>query len=848
MSTDPFGSLNRVLDSRHTQPGAIRKACLSVEDCVLNNRDNLRGFFERCFPNLLKRIFGYDDFEASWLNLVTKAGKEEDAKAIVNLLHPQGKLFAAMHRADAESLIRYIFPVEQLPGHTQALLASATGRKQLESWPQYHKSIIGPERSSTRRTQIFLDVFTYFMFWTAFYVLRGNRSDEGNAGRPSTAFNRMSTTGLSSSQQQQHWGLPNMSELRRMGTELFTTGGHGHPDQGAPLMRHPYYTLLRLYLQFFLPNNRANGKSAPPASGGTADTNTSASPALNPSRQQQPSKLGNVILSILLEFWLTDISEPVPSDSNNNLSSSTGEVPTSVSGTSSTSPLTAGGPTTGYGLNVSRSLSYQPQSDDLVEALIQFARYVTVMDITTPLGGSLTASTVLRPAQSESSSSSSSSWLPLSPVMTMPPTPTSRLTSPLPPGVMLAGPSSSPAVQVVSRKLYRFLRRSFTLWPLPSSTSLTPTLFLWLSIIAPWTSRAQLNSWRPPAAPQSKPGPQDARGSRAVSDSSTRALHLESGNRQSESSAITMRRTPLFGHYSPQWKQHVLSHLPFYTILLPKFLELTCGRMRFRSDVAMTDALLVMEVLAASGPELISELKAVEGVHNSYLKSASRRPEGPYADIIAWTAEQAHDWEMAASAGSPPAPSGYSKVAPKGAAGRQSVDASYHFFTAEEHGAAAVAIAALRASEGQLVRPELCAALHDAAEALGLPIKEIAAARDESLEPQPVRDAVSYRQLPRAGNWRELRYHGDWLKRPVASNEVQFLVQPLVWASEKVNFWFGLRDPLAQDEAEDMPETLGMQLIIALRKRGFRFSLRILAEKQVIAWILFLMLVYCIFF
>lgn len=30
-----------------------------------------------------------------------------------------GKLFAAMHRADSESLIRYIFPVERLPGHTQ---------------------------------------------------------------------------------------------------------------------------------------------------------------------------------------------------------------------------------------------------------------------------------------------------------------------------------------------------------------------------------------------------------------------------------------------------------------------------------------------------------------------------------------------------------------------------------------------------------------------------------------------------------------------------------------------------------------------------------------------------------
>ncbi len=38
MDADAFGSLNRILDSKHTQPGAIRKACSAVEDCVENNR------------------------------------------------------------------------------------------------------------------------------------------------------------------------------------------------------------------------------------------------------------------------------------------------------------------------------------------------------------------------------------------------------------------------------------------------------------------------------------------------------------------------------------------------------------------------------------------------------------------------------------------------------------------------------------------------------------------------------------------------------------------------------------------------------------------------------------------
>ena len=37
-------------------------------------RDNLRGFFEYCFPLLLKKIFGYDDREASWLYTVAVVG------------------------------------------------------------------------------------------------------------------------------------------------------------------------------------------------------------------------------------------------------------------------------------------------------------------------------------------------------------------------------------------------------------------------------------------------------------------------------------------------------------------------------------------------------------------------------------------------------------------------------------------------------------------------------------------------------------------------------------------------------------------------------------------------------
>lgn len=65
--------------------------------------------------------------------------------------------------------------------------------------------------------------------------------------------------------QHPQWGLPNMQELRRLGTGLIFSG-HGMPG-GPPLSRHPYYTLLRLYLEHFLPSASSSQGGAAAAAG-----------------------------------------------------------------------------------------------------------------------------------------------------------------------------------------------------------------------------------------------------------------------------------------------------------------------------------------------------------------------------------------------------------------------------------------------------------------------------------------------------------------------------------------------------------------------------------------------------
>lgn len=74
-----------------------------------------------------------------------------------DLMFDTGKLFTAMHSVDGDKLIKFVFPAERLPSHTQLLLASEAGRAQLETWPQYSCSIVLDHLST--KPQVHLDVF-----------------------------------------------------------------------------------------------------------------------------------------------------------------------------------------------------------------------------------------------------------------------------------------------------------------------------------------------------------------------------------------------------------------------------------------------------------------------------------------------------------------------------------------------------------------------------------------------------------------------------------------------------------------------------------------------------------------
>lgn len=59
-----------------------------------------------------------------------------------------------------------------------------------------------------------------------------------------------------------------------------------------------------------------------------------------------------------------------------------------------------------------------------------------------------------------------------------------------------------------------------------------------------------------------------------------------------------------------------MAHLPFYTILLPAFLELTYSQMAYNAKAAQRESYRVMKMLAESGVELMQDIRQAETAYN----------------------------------------------------------------------------------------------------------------------------------------------------------------------------------------------------------------------------------------
>jgi hypothetical protein len=809
-----FAGLCAMLDG----PTTVPKACQAVEECIAANkcaarppaaaasaaapaftlansrsncclltrraaplllrrpRDNLRGFFEACFPRLLGRVFGYSG--PSWLALAARGGgRDGDARALLRLLSPSGALFAAMASADADGAVEFAFPRERLPAHTQLLLASPAGRAVAAAWPQFGGDRARGAAEPVPRAHLRVGCFQYFCYWFAFSAVKGSADAGGGGGGFGGGFGGASAAGAP--------GGFALSSVRRAAESLHLTRGR----DADPAAHRPYLALLRHLLLELIPRaGPAGGGGAPaaappPRGAGAAAALRSPMAARGGGGAAAAAARGALFYSVVVEFWLKDADEPLPSGAAG----------------------AAAGRAGGAGAWAS---SYEPPSEDLLEAVGELARYATV---------AADARGAPRPAQA------GAPWLPLSPVL--------AALAPLGGAARrghggaasLAGPprlggAAAPGSQALMRQLYRFFRRALTAWP--PQRSLKPLLRALLPLLAPWLQAGA-------AAPAAAPGAAATAG----------AAPPAAGGLAARASAVAHRvqwldgalggapPAPAPGAYGPEWEAHVLAHLPLYLDLPPLLLEACAARVGARGESAAQDAAAVFGPLGAA-PALAELLRRAEGDVNraAAAGAAPRRADGPLAELVPWLLEQVADWRAVAAAtalGDSPA-----ACAGAGAAG-------YALFAAVEGGGPTAARELLDAAAGAL-RPEAADQLRRCLEAV-LPVAPAGAHGARRRGAAPLLGAPDAPRLPRC-SWRDVRYRGDPLHRPVASYEVGALVRPLVAASEALNAALGLGGAPAAAGVPP-PEDRLQEALARARRAGWRVDLRPLADARLLFWL-----------
>ncbi|KAK9814998.1 hypothetical protein WJX73_004353 [Symbiochloris irregularis] len=757
---ETFPGLNKILENDRWSVG---RSCQAVEICIDANRDNLRGFFEQSFSLLLKCIFGYEG--SSWLNTVTKgASNDVDVKGLLGLLAPSSRLMLAVQSADADALIKFNFPPERLPTHTQLLLALDAGRKELATWPQYARHIVvGPGG----RAVIHLDVFAYYVFWTAFYVLRGSQTAVPTAHNPS--HGRLAYSSLAPS-------LGFVRDTLRLGNRS------SEAAQG-----HAYLRLLRMYLEQYLPRT-AQDKAA-------KATSVMASPVRRArARHGSAGNEGTVLLNVLLEFWLSDGDQPLPSASSASQDPSAG-------GFGSSSALDGwGAAASSYGLR-----TYDAPSEDLTEALGVLTRYIyALQDARDP-------SQPFRPAQS-----GSCAWLPSIPHPPAAPSMMHTVRGMDPPHRL--GPAVMAPAQAFGMRLFRFLYRGLRRWP--EQRPLTPIVQLWLAALAPW-SPPEAHTWQSiPQQGKSQQQSGEAQGSReygkTLSGVMQRVSHPhqrndDGGRRQSQG-------------YTPEWEAHVQSVLPMWTALLPLFLDQCLARVSCIGDSVLADLLAVLSVLQRA-PALVTLLKGLETAlaPTGLMRGLdARRDSAMYMDLTPWLADQATEWGAVACAcldtsAPPPAMP------------------SMQIFAEGPAGAASRVQAVLRAAKGA-VRSELLAAATSAANAV-LPMDSLpeATSPDKSQQRRPT---APLQGALRKGTWQDLRYKGDWMRRPISSNEIGWLVRLLLRVSDLLNHKLYLDGRHVPEQNSPGPLMVGLLMVHGMvTSRRWRINLRPLAEIQTLVWL-----------
>ncbi|XP_071705861.1 uncharacterized protein [Rutidosis leptorrhynchoides] len=385
----------------------------------------------------------------------------------------------------------------------------------------------------------------------------------------------------------------------------------------------------------------------------------------------------------------------------------------------------------------------------------------------------------------------------------------------------------------IQRPLYRYILRTFLFCPVETSVKNVSQVFsLWITYMEPWAV--------------------------SLDEYSEIQASADSVKRDSTKEAIISHPR----EYSSSWQGFVVSNYLFYSSLVMHFIGFAHKFIHSDPEVVVQMVFKVVDVLTSSR-ELVDLIKNLDTVFHSTTAGSSKSTLNSLYRFVPSICEQLQDWE-----------DGLSETDADGSFLHENWNKDLKLFsTSEDGGHQLLQLLALRAE------PELHAVSHENLNN-NLQLLSSLKARMGCLFGDNI---IGYSGIPEgnkhaekshyevfcpktAGNrpTTDIRYKGDWMKRPISNDEVAWLANLLVKLSGWLNSLIGLNPhenghvgpanwsygEVSGDKGTNVYGTMdtirlilgaicswlitfGRETVKFMREHGMRVNLRILASKKI---------------
>ncbi|XP_009368997.2 uncharacterized protein LOC103958457 [Pyrus x bretschneideri] len=395
---------------------------------------------------------------------------------------------------------------------------------------------------------------------------------------------------------------------------------------------------------------------------------------------------------------------------------------------------------------------------------------------------------------------------------------------------------------LIQRPLYRFILRTFLFCPVGASIKNISEVFsVWITYIEPWDISLD-----------------DFSDLDTVLDGSTKNGRKDSPQPQDRC-------------FTSSWQGYVLANYLYYSSLVMHFIGFAHKFLHTDPEIIVQMVLKILTILTSS-KELMDLLKMVDAAFHSKQAGSGKSMRNRLYRFVTPIREQLQDWE-----------DGLSESDADGSFLHENWNKDLRLFSDGEDGGQQLLQLFILRAEAELLAVSGDNGAHnlqciDSLKAQvsyvfgGHTVKVLSFSPEPKQPPQP-RDEIF--KPKRVGNHTlaDVKYKGDWMKRPISDDEVAWMARLLVEFSGWINERLGLNqsessqaDPSYVEVSSDvvgnvfgLTDTmkavlgavgswlvmLGVAVVKLMRKHGLRVNLRMLASKKVVM-VLLLSAVYTI--